>query len=643
MKILIMFILDIIPSKIPKMEMQVLSYFSQRDLSPGALAQVSVGRQKINGLVAGSHSLSKQKMSVKSSSFQMRSISKVISEEPALNAGQMALLKYLSDYYAVPLTLFARTFLPEYLLKKKLSVTLEHISAPENTAEHQSAKSILIKQKTRVEIYKKLIDAQLKADRQILLLSPELAQAQKWQNILRDYSPTLLTSELTPKNYFEEWQKIRNGKTRLIIGTRTAIFANFLDLGLIIIDEEHNPHYKSWDMMPYYHTKTVAFKLAELCGARVALGSEIPSIESYYFAKRGDYEFIAAKKSVTEEKHPTDIIDMRNELFGKNYSVFSYQLQSALENILEDESKKAILFVSRRGNQSFIFCPDCKYMEKCDRCEAHLIFHTVPKRNMICHQCGWQKEPPSLCGKCQSRHIRTFGGGTQKASEEIEKLWGYKNTLVLDYDTASTYKDQQKIIAQFQEEKNKILIGTQALLGKPEMPKADLLAIVSLDNLLYIPDYKIGERIYRLIHGMRAYAKPNARFLFQTYTPENEMLLNILKQDYDDFYQKEISSRKDFNYPPFSDIVKITAKDISERGAKAKARKIADYLERVAQKIGTQIDVLGPSPAYVPRVKNQYIYQVVLKIIKMDEQARTQILKRVAEHAIVDVEPESII
>ena len=638
-----MYIIDIIPSKIPKMEMQVLSYFSQRDLPPGALAQISVGRQKINGLVAGSHSLSKQKMSVKSSAFQMKSISKIISEEPALNVYQTALLKHLSDYYAVPLTLFAKTFLPEYLLKKKQSIALEHLPTPENTAEHQLAKPILIKQKNRVEIYKKLIDAQLKKGRQILLLSPEIIQAQEWQKTLRDYSSILLTSELTPKNYFEEWQKIRNGKTRLIIGTRAAIFANFLDLGLIIIDEEHSPHYKSWDMMPYYHTKTIALKLAELCGAQVAFGSEIPSVESYYFAKHDDYELMAAKKSIAEEKHLTDIIDMRNEIFGKNYSVFSHQLQNALAEILESESKKAILFVSRRGNQSFIFCPDCKYMEKCDRCEAHLIFHTVPKRNLICHQCGWQKEPPSLCGKCQSRHIRTFGGGTQKASEEIEKLWGYKNTLVLDYDTAPTYKDQQKIIAQFQEEKNKILIGTQALLGKPEMPKADLLAVVSLDNLLYIPDYKIGERIYRLIYGMWAYANPDVRLLFQTYTPENETLQNILRQDYDTFYQEEISSRKDFNYPPFSNIVKFTIKDLNERGAKAKAQKIVDYLERAAQKIGAHIEALGPSLAYVPRVKNQYFYQVVLKIIKMDEQARMQILKRVAEHAIVDVDPESII
>ena len=623
--------------------MQILSYFSQRDLPSGALAQISVGRQKINGLVAGSHSLSKQKMSVKSSAFQMKSISKVISEEPALNVYQVALLKYLSDYYAVPLTLFLKTFLPEYLLKKKQSVALEHISAPENTAERQSVKPILIKQKNRVEIYKKLIDAQLKAGKQILLLSPELAQAQEWQKILKDYSPALLTSELTPKNYFEEWQKIRNGKTRLIIGTRVAIFANLINLGLLIIDEEHSPHYKSWDMMPYYHAKTTALKLAELCGAQAALGSEIPSVESYYFAKHGDYELEAGEKTAEAGKHPTDIIDMRNEIFGKNYSVFSHQLQNALAEILESKSKKAILFVSRRGNQSFIFCPDCKYMEKCDKCEAHLIFHTVPKRNLICHQCGWQKEPPSLCGKCQSRHIRTFGGGTQKALEEIEKLWGYKNTLVLDYDTAPAHKDRQKIIAQFKEEKNRILIGTQALLGKPEMPKADMLAVVSLDNLLYIPDYKIGERIYRLIHGIWAYANPNTRLLFQTYTPENEALRNILRQDYDDFYQKEISSREDFDYPPFSDIVKIIVKDINERSAKAKAQKIADYLEKTAQKIGANIEALGPSPAYIPKVKNQYIYQVVLKIINMDAQSRTQILKRVAEHATVDADPESIL
>ena len=338
-------------------------------------------------------------------------------------------------------------------------------------------------------------------------------------------------------------------------------------------------------------------------------------------------------------KHPTDIIDMRNEIFGKIIP-FSHQLQNALAEILESKSKKRFyLFPVAAINR--LFCPDCSIWKNATNAKR-ILFSYGSEKKFDLPSMRLAERAAVIVRQCQSRH-QSFRRRHAKALEEIEKLWGYKNTLVLDYDTAPAHKDRQKIIAQFKEEKNRILIGTQALLGKPEMPKADMLAVVSLDNLLYIPDYKIGERIYRLIHGIWAYANPNTRLLFQTYTPENEALRNILRQDYDDFYQKEISSREDFDYPPFSDIVKIIVKDINERSAKAKAQKIADYLEKTAQKIGANIEALGPSPAYIPKVKNQYIYQVVLKIINMDAQSRTQILKRVAEHATVDADPESIL
>lgn len=620
--------------------MQVLSYFCHNSLPNGALVQVPIGRQKVNALVIGSQPLSDQKIHLKRSRFQVKNIARVISQEPILNQSQLALMKYLSDYYASPLTLFAKTFLPAYLLRKKQPVNLLWLSGGHSS--NQQPKPLLIIKKERAEIYRDLINECLSKSKQVLLLVPEISLGNHWLEVFQDLSPVFLTSEMTEKTFFLEWQKIRSGETHFVIGSRIAVFANFFNLGLIILDEEQSPHYKSWDMMPYYHTKNAALKLSEFYNAQIVFGSEFPSIESYHFAEQRNYELVVEKK-IDVAQRSINVIDMRNEIFGRNYSIFSFQTQKALENILSDKNKKAILFVSRRGSQAFIFCQDCGYLEKCRQCETYLVYHAIPKKALICHRCGWQKEPPSACERCHSGRLKTFGVGTQKVAEEIEKLWQYKHSLILDYDSAPTYKDQQKIIAQFQENKHQILIGTQALIGKPNMPKADLVVIVSLDNLFFLPDYKIGERIFRLISGLLDFTAPRAQFLFQTHDPENEILQNIVRQDYGDFLKKEIAHRKELNYPPFSQIVKISVKDAFEKRARQNAAEILKWTEKAIADSGAEAEAFGPAPAYTPRVKNQYIYQIILKIMKMDEQARNKMLRKIAEQAVVDVDPESML
>jgi len=655
-----MFILDVIPTiRIPKTDIQILSYFSKEPLPAGALARVPLGSRKINALVVDSHDLEKQRIQIKQSRFQTKNISAVISKEPVLNTSQLQLLKYLADYYIASPALFVSAMLPGYLISKKTSAAIAPTTPSPNRAEpNQSSyltivtsedkiksaifKPTLINKRDCLKEYEKIISSRLSDGKQVLLLAPELARVEYYENYFSGYNPLILTSELTPKRFFESWDKIRLGQAQFVIGTKIAIFANFQSLGAIIIDEEQSREYKSRDMLPYYNAKTVALKTAELSGAEIFLGSSAPALETYYKAIN-QYSVVGRPNiEATRSLPAVSIVDMRNELLDKNYSSLSYQLKNEIKRVLADKIKKAVLFVPRRGSQSFYFCADCKHIEKCPRCDAHLVYHALQKNILLCHHCGYRQEPSLLCSKCGGHNIKTFGAGTQKVAEELKKFFGVE-ALVLDSDTAQTFKAQQKIIERFRVGDAQILIGTQTLLGEPDMPEADLVGIISLDNLLYIPDYKISEQIFQTIRGLAAYAKRGAPFFWQTYTPENETIQNIALQDYEKFYEREITARKALRYPPFSRIIKVTIRDETLPKTEARSAKIARHLDSALKKTGVEYEILGPVPAYAPKIKNQYIFTVILKIFSAEQKDLNTAFAPIQNEITIDVDPGNLV
>ena len=679
-----MFILDVIPTiRIPKTDIQILSYFSKEPLPAGALARVPLGSRKINALVVDSHDLEKQRIQIKQSRFQTKNISAVISKESVLNTSQLQLLKYLADYYIASPALFVSAILPGYLTNKKTPVTLSchprgnglpaisltprfndippdnlipyffklpvtgnwQAGNPENILDPRfrgddNHLPVLIKNDDRLNEYEEIISLHLSDGKQILFLVPELARVEYYENYFSGYNPLILTSELTPKRFFESWDKIRLGQAQFVIGTKIAIFANFQSLGAIIIDEEQSREYKSRDMLPYYNAKTVALKTAGLSGAKIFLGSAAPSLETYYKVKEKVYE-LSDSSSVVSRQSSVIVVDMRNELLDKNYSSLSYQLKNEIERVLSDQTKKAVLFVPRRGSQSFYFCADCKHIEKCPHCDAHLVYHALQKNILLCHHCGYRQEPSLLCSKCGGHNIKTFGAGTQKVAEELKKFFGVE-ALVLDSDTAQTFKAQQKIIERFRVGDAQILIGTQTLLGEPDMPEADLVGIISLDNLLYIPDYKISEQIFQTIRGLAAYAKRGAPFFWQTYTPENETIQNIALQDYEKFYEREITARKALRYPPFSRIIKVTIRDETLPKTEARSAKITRHLDSALKKTGVEYEILGPVPAYAPKIKNQYIFTVILKIFSAKQKDLNTAFAPIQNEITIDVDPAEV-
>lgn len=642
MKALPMYIIDVIPTiKIPKSDIQLLTYFSQASLVPGALVMVPLGNQKVSALVVRSTSAHEQKIAIKKSGFQIRGITKILSEEPVVTGPYLALMKWCAEYYCAPLPLFVKTFVPQYLMKRKTPVRLSPVGHSSESTTNTAKKPILIAKNDRHDDYARAIDACMTLGKQTLLLVPELALADFWRTKLHAYTPVMMTSEVTQKKFFDAWDAARTGSASLIIGTRTALFANIRDLGCIIIDDEHSPHFKSWDMAPYYHAKTVALALAAHTGAQCILGSAAPSIESYWHAKEGSY---ALSEKFDDPRVSTFIVDMRNELLDKNYTSLSYQLKQTLERTLA-EKKKTILFIARRGSDSFVFCSDCSHIEQCPCCETHLVHHTTPRRALICHQCGFSTSPPpTLCSKCKNPNIRTFGAGTQKVAHDIRKEFPDARIGILDADTAKTFSAQTAIIEQFRSGSLDILVGTQALLAKPDMPPADCVAIISFDNLLYLPDYKMPERLYQIIRSLQSYCSNTARFFLQTHTPDNETLRAVSLQNYGACYAREIAVRKMLGYPPFSRIIKLTIRNSSNAGAEREAARIAETLREHFTKAGISASILGPAPAYIPKIRQYFVQQIIVKIGgNIDPKTLHAIVIPFAGYAVIDVDPENIL
>ncbi|MEK7453036.1 MAG: primosomal protein N' [Patescibacteria group bacterium] len=633
-----MFIVDVIPIvTMPKNISQVLSYFSKNPVKKGALVSVPLGRRKINALVIDSYSVEKEKISIKKGGFQMKNIEKVLSEESLLSDIQIKLFKWFLNFYVAPIGLTAKIFLPLYVIKKKRPFLISQQKLMTITA--IDIKNVFLYDIERKSIYEDEIKIALKEKKQVLFLVPDIYTLEYYEKEFKNLNPEVLSSKLSQKKYFDAWQRIRNGESNFIISTRIGLFINFSNLGLVIFDEEQDSSYKSRDMMPYYHAKDVTLKLAELFNAKVILGSSMPSVETYWLLKEEKISLYESKFQ-NEFKKPM-IIDMRNEIHGGNYSILSYQLQLKLEDVIVN-NKKAILFISRRGMETFVFCRDCGYIERCPHCESSLIHHSGVKSSLVCHYCGFKKDVELKCPKCQSHRIKYFGAGTNKAMDEILKLWPNARVDVLDSDSAPTQKEQKEILEKFKDGKINILVGTQLLFKKYNLPKIDLAVVLSIDNLLYMPDFRSGERIFQIAKDMALICNKKSDFLLQTYTPDNTLFEIIRSMNYESFFKNEILLREAFSYPPFTNIIKLIYKNKDKNLAESEAFRVADKINKSNFK---SIQILGPAPAYIPKIKNNYIWQIIIKIKNIDDSVKEKdiLLKSIPEGWIIDVNPISLL
>ena len=468
----------------------------------------------------------------------------------------------------------------------------------------------------KTEVYMQVIDRALKQGRTAIMLVPEIALTkQVTDRFIARFGKekiAVLHSRLTRRERYDEWQRIRKGKARIVVGARLAVFAPLENIGVIIMDEEHESTYKS-DMTPKYETVDIALKRLMHYSGVLVLGSATPSVVSYQRAKEGIYRLIELKERYNSNPLPkVELVDMRKELLDGNRTVFSGRLYRALEETLAD-GQQAILFLNRRGYSTFISCRECGKVMECPDCGISLTYHKKENAG-ICHYCGKKFRVPDICPGCGSRHIRNFGSGTEKVEEFTREIFPDRTVDRLDLDTAKNGREISSIISRFSKGKTDILIGTQLVAKGLDFKNVGLVGVVAADVSLHIPDYRSAERTFQLVTQAAGRAGRGDReglVVVQSYTPDNFALQAAKDYDYKGFFEKEIAVRQLMDYPPFTDLILVEFTSEKEKDALCAAENCRKFL--LACDIEEHSEIFSPKLSYHFKGKNSVRYYILIK------------------------------
>lgn len=467
----------------------------------------------------------------------------------------------------------------------------------------------------KTEVYMKLVERVLLEGKSAIILVPEIALTPQMIERFKGrfgVNVALFHSKLSDGERFDEWFRVKEGKAKVIVGARSAIFLPTKNLGLIIIDEEHENTYKS-EQNPKYQTKEVAEYLSELKGCKVILGSATPSIETYYRALTGEMKLLELNSRVDNKPMPPmKVIDMRNELKGGNKSLFSRELFIAIQERLK-RKEQIILFLNRRGFSTFVSCRSCGYVFKCDECDISMTYHK--NGLLICHYCGKTKREPRECPKCHSKYVKFFGAGTQRVEEEVKKYFNNVRILRMDVDTTRDKHSYERIYNTFKNGEADILIGTQMVSKGLDFKNVTLVGILAADMSINIPDYRAAERTFQIITqvaGRAGRGDKQGEVLIQTYTPQHYSLQYAVNYDYEGFYEKEFTVRAMMKYPPFGKLLLINGTSKKEELLKNFMHKITMMIKPLVESC-LDIEILGPIPCMISKVKENYRWQIVIK------------------------------
>lgn len=467
----------------------------------------------------------------------------------------------------------------------------------------------------KTEVYMKLVERVLLEGKSAIILVPEIALTPQMIERFKGrfgVNVALFHSKLSDGERFDEWFRVKEGKAKVIVGARSAIFLPAKNLGLIIIDEEHENTYKS-EQNPKYQTKEVAEYLSELKGCKVILGSATPSIETYYRALTGEMKLLELNSRVDNKPMPPmKVIDMRNELKGGNKSLFSRELFIAIQERLK-RKEQIILFLNRRGFSTFVSCRSCGYVFKCDECDISMTYHK--NGLLICHYCGKTKREPRECPKCHSKYVKFFGAGTQRVEEEVKKYFNNAGILRMDVDTTRDKHSYERIYNTFKNGEADILIGTQMVSKGLDFKNVTLVGILAADMSINIPDYRAAERTFQIITqvaGRAGRGDKQGEVLIQTYTPQHYSLQYAVNYDYEGFYEKEFTVRAMMKYPPFGKLLLINGTSKKEELLKNFMHKITMMIKPLVENC-LDIEILGPIPCMISKLKENYRWQIVIK------------------------------
>ncbi len=468
----------------------------------------------------------------------------------------------------------------------------------------------------KTEVFMQIIEQVLEKGKTAIVLVPEISLTpQMTDHFIGRFGEkiAILHSVLSQGERLDEWNRIKNGEARVVVGARSAVFAPLSDIGIIIVDEEHENTYKS-EQSPRYDAREVAKKRCMQNEAPLLLASATPDIKSYYKALNGEYKLLKMTKRYNEAKLPeVRVSDMRKELAEGNRSMLSSLLRDEIAKNIKN-GEQTVLFLNRRGFSTFVSCRDCGYVVSCPECSIALTYHRA-EESLNCHYCGYKTRVIKTCPECKGGHVRYFGAGTQKLEEEIKKTFPGVSCIRMDVDTTSRKGSHEKILKTFSKEKIDILLGTQMVSKGLDFPNISLVGVMAADMSLNIDDYRASERTFDLITqvcGRAGRGEKAGRAVIQTYTPDNDVIKMARTQNYEAFYESEIAYREMFSYPPFSDIVSFvfSAEDNSL------AEKACRESEKLAEKMleGFEFTKYSSMPAPLSKIKGRYRWRYWIKI-----------------------------
>lgn len=593
----------------------------------GQLVKIPFRNRNILGLVV------KIKDSTDTPKGQLKEISEILDLD-SLPSSLVKLIFWLSDYYYISPALAFKTTIPKIVKQRKkieskksylskLKLTSDQEKIVKNIISTKKNKFLLIANDQKTNIYCQLIEKTIKKGKQVILLYPEIGLTNELQNYYLNYfgrdKVVVFHSQLSAGQYFTNWQKVQLGEAKVIIGTRQAIFAPVNNLSLIIVDSEHDSSYKQWDQNPRYHAVEVAEKISEIHKSKLVLSSLTPLTEKYYQTLKDDYKLIMPL--AISHKQSTSIIDMREEIKKGNYSVISEKLLSQIKETL-NRKKKVILFSNRRGSFSYVMCRDCGYIPKCPNCQISYSYHYSEESDLVCHHCLQKETLAPFCPKCHGSRYKFVGAGILKISSEIKKLIQKTKVAVFDAESKEISKDFD------------ILITTQAIFNQPNIKKVDLVGILNIDLIINLPDFRAAERAWQIVGQLKIMSK---QLIIQTYNPEYFRSYD----DFDEFYQNELSNRELLNYPPYSQLIKLIYNHQNNLTAKKEAVKLINQLRKI---IRAKVEVLGPLPAFIPKVRGRFRWYIILKLpLNISNEQKDKLLGIVPDNWLIDINPDSLL
>jgi len=499
----------------------------------------------------------------------------------------------------------------------------------------------------KTQVYIEAVTVARQNNRQAIVLVPEIALTSQIVSRFKARfgdDVVVMHSKLSTGERYDAWQRLRRKQAGIVIGARSAIFAPLVDIGIIIMDEEHEFTYKQ-EETPRYHTRQVALTRARLAGAVVVMGSATPAVETYYQALQGQHTMLVMSKRIANALLPTvAVVDMRDELRKKRRSVISLPLQELLAETI-NRGEQAIILLNRRGYATFVMCRECGHIVRCKHCDISLVYHSVGKK-LRCHYCQSVEEVPDICPECRSRYIRFFGTGTQKLQEELGTLFPHVRVVRMDQDTTGGRKAYDRILDAFAKGEYDILLGTQMVAKGHDVKSVTAVGIIAADSILNLPDFRAAERVYALLTqaaGRAGRGDKPGKVVVQTYNPEHYAVQAGARHDYQSFYEAEIVYRKALCYPPYGQILKLTLQADEEGKARSLADKVIHELRTLLEET-QKAEVIGPFPAPIAKMNDIFRMNIIIKANNlMDVKLHIAAMGlTIRPDIIIDVEPVSI-